>query len=147
VATVRPASLAGLVASMIDSASSFVRSLGPSDKVTEMYPICLFLLSASAPFLESGLTALTTPGSFFSDLTVAPTAFEFAELVSLPLGAWSTIGFVPYACFGSFDCSRSCALVEPVPGSDRLSLFCSPAALAPSASATTASTQTAITGQ
>jgi hypothetical protein len=35
-ATVRPASLAGLVAPMIDSASSRVRSLGPSDSVAEM---------------------------------------------------------------------------------------------------------------
>ena len=64
------------------------------------------------------MTCLT----LFSDATVSWTAGLFLESVSAPLFTWSTTGLVPYACWGSLSCSRLVALVESVPGSERLSL-------------------------
>ncbi len=84
---------------------------------------------------------------FFSDLTASSTAFLFFESLSLPLRASSTIGLVPLAWLGSGSWSRSCARVEPVPGSVRLSLICSPAARLATRSAMAKTTQSAITGQ
>jgi hypothetical protein len=76
-------------------ASSSVRSLGPSSRVTEMYAILPSLLSAALPALEFGLTATVTCGAFFTDLTVCLTALALSPLSSLPLLDSSTIGLVP----------------------------------------------------
>jgi hypothetical protein len=81
------------------------------------------------------------------DLTVSSTACLFFESVIFPLSAFITTGLVPLAWVGRWFESRSCAFVEPVPGSVRLSLVFSPAALATSATAITAITHAAITGQ
>jgi hypothetical protein len=58
------------------------------------------LLSAPAPSLLSGLTALITWGAFFSELTVAFTACSFLPVVSFPVEVSITTGLVPFACLG-----------------------------------------------
>ncbi len=58
------------------------------------------LLSAPAPSLLNGLTALITWGAFFSELTVALTACSFLPVVSVPEGVSITTGLVPFASFG-----------------------------------------------
>ena len=95
----------------------------------------------------SGLIALRTSGCFFSESTVAPIALLLALSVSLPSSDFRTIGLVPLAWSGRLSWSRFCALVDPVPGSDRLSLLASPAIRPATASAIVMTTQIAITGQ
>ena len=97
--------------------------------------------------MPSGLTTRTTSGRFFSESTVALTAFLFFEAVSFPSLLSSTTGLVPKARSGNFCWSRSWARFESVPGSDRLSLFCSPTARATRISRTAATTHAKITGQ
>ena len=95
----------------------------------------------------SGLTALRTSGCLRSVSTVWPIALLLALSVSLPFAAFMTTGLVPFAWSGRLSWSRSWASVEPVPGSDRLSLLALPTARPPRARATVANSQTAITNQ
>ena len=82
-----------------------------------------------------------------SDLTVSSMACLFFESVTFPVSAFITTGLVPLAWLGRWSDSRFWALVEPVPGSVRLSLVFSPTTLATTAIAITAATQRPITGQ
>ena len=106
----------------------------------------MFLLSAPAPSLLSGLTALITWGALLSDLTVALTVFALAPESSVPCGASMTTGLVPFAWLGRLSESRSWAWVEPVPGSVRLLLVCFPTALAIAAVAIITAIQATRTG-
>ena len=105
------------------------------------------LLIAFLPASLKGLTACWTVSTLRSDLTVSSTACLFFESVIFPVSACITTGLVPLAWSGRWSDSRFWALVEPVPGSVRLSLVCSPTTLAITAIAITAATHSPITGQ
>ena len=112
-----------------------------------MYAYCPSLLSAGFFDPFRGLVALITPGTLPSAVTVSPIAFLGAESVSLPLSVCTTTGLDPYAWSGSLLDSRSCDWVEPVPGSDRLSLVWLPTDFAAATTATASTSQSPITTQ
>jgi hypothetical protein len=107
----------------------------------------LSLLTAPLPASLKGLTARWTMSTLRSDLTVSSTACLFFESVIFPVSALITTGLVPLAWVGRWSDSRFWALVEPVPGSVRLSLVFSPTTLATTAIAMTAAIHSPITGQ
>ena len=91
----------------------------------------------SLPWLDSGLVASRTSGSFLKAAIVSSIGcLYFASVSFAPFGASSTTGFVPLACAGKRAASRSVAFWLSLPGSVRLSLTSGPTLRAATASST-----------
>jgi hypothetical protein len=84
------------------------------------------LLSADAPCGVSGLTTEATFGVLATSAAAVLTASAYFWSVSLPFGAWSTIGLVPLAWAGNAAVRASVACWLSVPGSDKSSFVLSP---------------------
>src|SRR5215467_11654854 len=98
VSTWIPAAWAGLAAALMMAwASSWVSCPGLTDKVTDRYPVAWSLLSAAAPWEDSGLTTEATSGALATPAAAWLTALAYWEPVSFPLLTCSTIGLVPLA--------------------------------------------------
>ena len=102
----------------------------------------------SLPWLDSGLVASRTSGSFLRAAIVSSIGCLNLESVSLaPVGASSTTGFVPLACEGKRSDSRSVAFWLSLPGSLRLSLTSGPTVRAAIAKPAKTTNQTPRTAQ
>src|SRR5215470_2981151 len=111
---------------MIACASPADIAPGFTDRVTARYPVFWSLLSAAAPWEDSGLTTDATSGAFATSAAAWPTAWEYLESVSFPLATCNTIGLDPLAWSGNDLASASAACWLPVPGNVTLSLVLSP---------------------